>query len=493
MRLLKKALYQSIATVLCGLPLATITLSASADEIPTEWPTAFKDIAIATDNQQIIIPVLENDTGEELTLTSVNEWSTDGGKIVINPDKQTVSYYKLGEPDTWPETDSFWYVFSDKYGRTNAGQVEVVLGDQTPPEAWPQTAADSANTVVDAPIKIDVLSNDTGVGLTIKSVNTSSVGWGRITIQGSELYYTPYAGFKGSDEFWYVMADAFGRTNAAKVTVNVTEPSDIVVGRLNDTGTVECGDYAYGASVQHNNNLTTCSGTDADGDEIPPKQDATHGRDATDNDDTDGVAGFSFTKLSVTGEVLPASAETWSCVKDNVTGLIWESKVGHSAGYGAAGLHSADDVYTYYNTNESTNGGYAPGFERHGSNKASCFGYIDGQPETYCNTQAFVSRVNAEGYCGITNWRVPNPSELQSIVNYDGSLPTIDKTYFPNTAYSHYTTSALNVRQSVFSTPVVKYVAFYDGHTPQKQANEFFGSQSLRLVSQPLTTVSVPQ
>ena len=41
---------------------------------------------------------------------------------------------------------------------------------------------------------------------------------------------------------------------------------------------------------------------------------------------TDGKLGLSFTKISTLGEEVAASATSWSCVKDNITGLIWEVK-----------------------------------------------------------------------------------------------------------------------------------------------------------------------
>jgi len=81
---------------------------------------------------------------------------------------------------------------------------------------------------------------------------------------------------------------------------------------LNDTGITTC-------SNETENNLT-CPQTDY------PGQDAEYGRDVTHNDDSDGHAGFSFTKIDENGDDLPASATSWNCVRDNVTGLIWEVK-----------------------------------------------------------------------------------------------------------------------------------------------------------------------
>ena len=90
---------------------------------------------------------------------------------------------------------------------------------------WPTGTIDEATTTAGQSIDINVLNNDTGESLFIKSVNESSVGWGQIAINNDNLSlsYTPYSGYTGKDEFWYVLEDAEGRTNAAKVIVNVTE------------------------------------------------------------------------------------------------------------------------------------------------------------------------------------------------------------------------------------------------------------------------------
>lgn len=483
MRLNKTVLHRAILSSLCGaaLSLPMAATAAEEEERPPEWPVALKDIAATSDNQPITIAVLDNDIGVGLTLTSVNSWSANLGRAEINPDGKTISYHKLGDPGTWPASDSFWYVFTDSWGRTNAAKVEVVLGEPED-QGWPQSVADSANTTVDTPVKIDVLANDTGLGLTIKEVNSSSVGWGRITILGDQLVYTPYTGYTGNDEFWYVMENVYGQTNAAKVTVNVSQPTVITSGQLNDTGVTLCGDYAADTSGVDNNDLSSCSGTDAEGDPIPLGQDAANGRDVTDNDDSDGAAGFSFTKLSATGQSLAADASTWSCVRDNVTGLVWENKAGRTLGYGAAGLHSADDKYTYYNTDSSSNGGTS-GYTGETFNR--CHGYVSGQPETYCNTEAFVSRVNEATLCGLSNWSLPNMSELQSIVNYDGRTPTIDTAYFPDTDYATYASSDMSVRSDQY----IKGIAFYDAHIMTQPKGSY---TSVRLVSRAPALIVTP-
>ena len=137
--------------------------------------------------------------------------------------------------------------------------------------------------------------------------------------------------------------------------------------------------------------------------------------------DADTVKKFSFTKLDGNGEDLPDSAASWSCVRDNVTGLIWEGKTTDG------GLHGNAHTYTWYNSDDDINGG------REGSggspNDATC-----GNPITVaagCDTEKFVGAVNKAGWCGYSDWRLPAVEELSSIVNYGKSMPAIDPAYFP--------------------------------------------------------------
>lgn len=163
-----------------------------------------------------------------------------------------------------------------------------------------------------------------------------------------------------------------------------------------------------------------------------PGQDASHGRDRWQNDDSDGHAGFSFTKLDANGAALPANALSWSCVRDNVTGLIWEVKTNNG------GLHDQHDRYFWYNTDPLTNGGHAG----YAVQLAICAGYVGADPITWCNTQAYVARVNAAGLCGASDWRLPGVEELQAIADYSRSDPAIDTGYFPYTLSDWYWSSS---------------------------------------------------
>ncbi|MFP8781073.1 DUF1566 domain-containing protein [Hydrogenophaga sp. RWCD_12] len=96
---------------------------------------------------------------------------------------------------------------------------------------------------------------------------------------------------------------------------------------------------------------------------------------------------------------------TVNCVRDNVTGLVWEGKT------------AADD--------------------RAGSRTFTHLGNAQ-----YADTSGYVTSVNETQLCGFSDWRIPTVLELQSLVNYSknrsGGEPVIDSLFFPNTSAASY-------------------------------------------------------
>ena len=187
----------------------------------------------------------------------------------------------------------------------------------------------------------------------------------------------------------------------------LTPPTPTI--KLNDTG------------------ITTCSNDSTNGLACPvagfPGQDGEHGRDAQALAGTlqkvgGGHGGFDFTKLDSSGNQLPASATAWDCVKDNVTGLVWEVKT-------TSGLRSMNNTYSWYEPDNSKNGGSAGT-----QNGGSCTGSL-------CDTYGYVQAVNAQGLCGASDWRMPDVNELLSIVNNATVNPAIDTNYFSNSPASN--------------------------------------------------------
>jgi PKD repeat protein len=130
--------------------------------------------------------------------------------------------------------------------------------------------------------------------------------------------------------------------NQQTVTITTGVPVPVANGKLNDTGITAIQCYSAGT-----NTLSLCSSPAALA--LNPAQDGMQGRDvvAATNSATDGKLGFSFTKIGAAGETLPASATAWSCVKDNVTGMVWEVKTKEG------GLRDWTKTYTHYDSTTS--------------------------------------------------------------------------------------------------------------------------------------------
>lgn len=131
---------------------------------------------------------------------------------------------------------------------------------------------------------------------------------------------------------------------------------------------------------------------------------------------------FNLTKISSSGQELAADAEGWSCIRDNTSGLLWEIKTN------SGGLHDQGDSFSWYDTSNLGSAGQTGYADNSG---ATCSGYIAGDPSTYCNTQAYVARVNTDGWCGYQDWRMPTIDELKRIVSLNQTTPALYSGFFP--------------------------------------------------------------
>ncbi len=203
---------------------------------------------------------------------------------------------------------------------------------------------------------------------------------------------------------------------------------------LNDTGVTLCANTDSNGLVCNDLGDGTGIGS-VGGTTLFPSQDAEIGRDNLAVKGQllklgSGRAGFDFTKLDAKG--LPLSNQTepygsnpWSCVRDNVTGLIWEVKTPSGSG----DLRETDATYTWYNSDSETNGG-SPGTP----NGGACLNIGK------CDTEKYVDDIKTSQLCGLSNWRLPTKSEITSIVDFSIEIwnigvsgPAIDLDYFPHT------------------------------------------------------------
>jgi hypothetical protein len=131
----------------------------------------------------------------------------------------------------------------------------------------------------------------------------------------------------------------------------------------------------------------------------------------------------SYTKLDADGNGLPDDAPSWTMVRDNVTGLIWEVKQNRDGVANYQDPHDADNRYTWYDSNPETNGGNA------------------GVPGDLTDTEDFIHALNIASFGGHLDWRMPKEDELRSMVDYGRANPMVDVSFFPYTQGSSYWSS----------------------------------------------------
>ena len=254
--------------------------------------------------------------------------------------------------------------------------------------------------------------------------------------------------------------------NVSNVAVTCISADSAATGLLNDTGIDWCSENITTPSTWVNN--AVCSAVNWAANLWGLQQDAFFGRDAQAKEGAlpkvgAGMAGFDFTKIGASGKVLTKQGEAWSdtgteaastqwdCVRDNVTGLVWEVKRNDPTH-----LRHFGHGYVWYNPDSLNNGG-DPGFLNSNTLSPTCTGVAD---LNQCNTHSYVTAVNAAGLCGKQDWRLPTLDELRGLAHMGHSLsPSIDINYFPNTS-ADYTWSALPMASS---SDMAWSVRFFDG------------------------------
>lgn len=197
------------------------------------------------------------------------------------------------------------------------------------------------------------------------------------------------------------------------------EPAVTAAGSIiNDTGITASQCFQAGSNI-----FVACDSAGALS--LNPAQDGMTGRDADPdtNAGSDGKLGFSY------------SAVPGGCVRDNVSGLMWEVKSNDG------GLRRWDQTYTNF------------GDSRVG------------------DASAFVTAVNAAGLCEFGDWRLPTAEELQSLVDYGVAYPgpTIDSAWFSNTRSGAFWSSSPYVGDALYAWGVYFNDGLVSGYYPRSQ------------------------
>lgn len=156
------------------------------------------------------------------------------------------------------------------------------------------------------------------------------------------------------------------------------------------------------------------------------------------------------------------------CVRDNVTGLIWQGQTPSETGLRA-------------------NNAYKTNFDSLTEQQIATVGLnylvpVQADIDASTNSLGYKNAINNTNLCGFSNWRLPSKSELLGIVKSTSS-PTIDADWFVNATSANYWTST--AYDGI--TYVAWTVSFYDGVASDQGRGDDSGNGSglVRLVRQP--------
>jgi len=183
-------------------------------------------------------------------------------------------------------------------------------------------------------------------------------------------------------------------------------------------------------------------------DPCPQPREAFYGQDANYT-----INPPSYTKLDADGNELADTAASWTMVRDNITGLIWEVKTDDNS------VHDKDNKYTWYDSNPDTKWGDA------------------GTPGDGTDTEDFINELNSSNYGGHSDWRLPTREELRSIINYGTYDPVIDTDYFPNTVSCWYWLSGTDAGSCEF--PMIMSF-YYDGFVDNVGKSNSYYARAVR-------------
>jgi hypothetical protein len=217
----------------CDTAVVSITVTPSPDPV-----VANDDSASTPEDTGVAINVIANDTDPDGDLDPATANTACAGcadpvnGTLVNNGDGTFDYMPI--PD-YNGSDSFVYEICDTLGACDSATVSITVDPVNDP---PVANDDSASTMEDTGVTVDVAGNDTDPELNLDPISTNSTcvngssgcngaASGTLTDNGNgTITYTPNPDFNGSDSFVYEICDTLGACDTAVVSITVTPTPD---------------------------------------------------------------------------------------------------------------------------------------------------------------------------------------------------------------------------------------------------------------------------
>ncbi|TMP09328.1 hypothetical protein CWC11_03865 [Pseudoalteromonas sp. S3178] len=373
------------------LPLVVVTQT-----LPETLPSVYKDTITLSalestdpdDNGQIDTYFWEQLSGLDLDITSFDE--------------STLSF---SHPLLESNTNLSWKLtITDDEGGQASTQYDMTLNKTN--ELVDANAGDDQTVEEFELVTLDATGSET-------VTDTYACTWQQLTGNAETLSSASQCTttFTASDvdtdttlSFEVTVTDSKGRTDTDSLFVDVTPKA---LGLINDSGVGEC---------YNNTQRINCASDDF------PEQDAELGRDSYANklDKVGkGNLAFDYTKLNKFADEVADDSSDFTCIRDNVTGLVWEVKSAPSGTVPDTSLRDGQNHY-FWDIGETT-------FTDTSTANSTC------PNDTSCGVQSYINEVNDLDFCGGTNWRLPTYTELLGLIDYgkQGQRVLIDESLFP--------------------------------------------------------------
>jgi hypothetical protein len=183
---------------------------------------ACDDTATTAAGSPVTVPILANDQGAGLSVSSVGSVSpsaagtvsSSAGKVTFTP---SANFNGTGRAFSGYAT--LPYTIADNHGGGSDGAMTV--------QVVPVPIDDQASVLAGRTTSIDVLLNDLGTGIGV-APGPAKPAHGSVVVNGDRIDYTPDPGFRGTDTFTYSLSGTLADPNrTGTVTVTVTGDADL--------------------------------------------------------------------------------------------------------------------------------------------------------------------------------------------------------------------------------------------------------------------------